>query len=1496
MSPVPDVPEDQRDLLIARMLAERGVRLRPEPSVPRRPAGAAVPLSGIQQGLWITERMGPDSGAYVMAEARRLVGDLDLDALRAALAAVLARHEALRSYVTERDGVPALETATADDARLAAVLAVTDVTAPRAEREGMALRLAAQEADRPFGLDTPPLVRATLYRLDTTDHLLLVCVHHLVCDEGSLRLLLDDLRHCYGEYAAGRSPRLPELPVQFPDVVRWQADQLDPAELHRELDHWTSRLADAPATHALPTDHPRGTQRTARGASHPFDIPADVAAAVTRLRARHRCTLFATLLGAFGILLSRLGGQRDLIVGSPVGNRPAGLDEVLGLFVNPVALRLDLSGDPTVAEVLDRARRTVLEALDHAGVPFHQVVAAVRPRRDPGLHPLFQLMLVLDQAGKGADWPGLRTTAVGLGRDTARFDLTLLVVEADGGWPAVLDYSTDLFEPSTIARLAERLLVVLRTMAAAPGRRLSELDVTIDADRVAAAVLAGPDGRTPRTRTVPELIAEQAVRTPDAAAVVSARTGAVLSYRELDARAERVAAALRGRGVGREVPVGLAIGAEPDAVVAILAILKAGGAYVPLDPGHPPARLAALLADAGAPGLVTTPDARDRLGGPWWVLDTADGAFGPAAGTVAASAPPLPAQLAYVIYTSGSTGTPKGVQVQHDSLANLSEAFVERHGFGPGQRLLMVPPLSFDASVGDLFPALISGTTLVLHPEPAALSGTELLRVCAQHGVTVVDTAAALWRRWLEDLAGLPHAVEDQPLPAMMVGGESVLVPALRDWAKLTGGRVPLHNHYGPTEATVCATTYRTTDGAEVGNGATGLPIGRPLPNVRVYVLDDDLRPVPLGVPGELCIGGAAPARGYRGRPAATAAVFLPDPYDPAGGRLYRTGDLARLRADGTVEFLGRRDDQVKIRGNRVEPAEVRAALLRHPQVAEAAVVVREDEPGRPVLVGYLVSRPGAPVPAAAELRTFAAERLPGYMVPSAFVGVGALPLTRHGKLDAAALPAPDTADLQVPYAAPSTPAERALAEVWAEVLQAERVGRHDSFFGLGGHSLLAAPLLARVRAVLGVTLPVRALFATADLAELADVVEQARAASDEVFARSYRAGVPSVDRLRADAVPPPDVVPTGPVVTGPPARVLLTGATGFLGAHLLAELLRRTAAEVYCLVRAESPAVGRARLLANLDRAGIELPPQALARVVALPGDMSRPRLGLPEPVYEDLCERLDAIYHNGVVMNFVLTYDWLMPPHVTSTVEVLRLAVRRRTKPLHLMSTLGVYLSLAYDQQPIRETDPADEPEGLETGYHTTKWVADKMARNARERGVPVSIYRIAAIVGDTRAGTAKVDSYLSRQITSCVTVGGVPRTAEVLDMLPVDRLAAAIVHQSQSSDRPRDFHFYREDGFTYADLATVLTAAGHPTEVLPYEQWRERLLAATDTAFAPLAFGLPTPGKRRVHPVFDCTATWRAAADGGVVFPPADAEMMRRHVDYLTRAGALPATRSR
>ncbi|MFI6287496.1 amino acid adenylation domain-containing protein [Streptomyces sp. NPDC051018] len=1483
--------------LAAAIKADQGSPDTPEipdtPDTPDMPEPVPAPptrLSGPQHGLWIIHQAGRDDGAYVVHAAFRLEGALDEADLRARFAHTLAAHPVLRSAVVVHDDTPRLSAEPYTDELRARAWRTTDLSA-HADPWPEAERLAARDADHPFDLTRRPLVRAHLIRTAPTTHLLTVTAHHIICDDTSMSILLKSLTSVdpispplsaatdvQGPGAApGTRTGAPGPPVPAPAAVGPQ---------QRTTEFWAEALRDAPPASGPPPDHPYGTAPTPTtggsphpesgpdpahprrmgavpGATHRFTVPAGLARRFAAWCRGERATTFAGLLAVFAIVSATRDGGDDLVVGAPVGTRPTGWDDVIGMFVTTLPLRLRTNRRATPRDLLADAAGVVADAMDHADVSLADILTTVpTPRED---HPLFRTMLVLNRETAPVTFTGLTTTPLPIDRATSRFDLTLHIREREDDWPALIDYRTDRYGADTITGIADQVLAVMEAVVRHPGLPLSHLDLLSPADSAVHTALGtrsdpgspgGPDTPStgpavhtrPAATTVVDLIAAQTARTPDATAVLDL-AATPLTYRDLDRRSSAVARQLREAGIRSEDPVAITIPSSADAIIAILGVLKAGGCFIPIDPAQPPSRQHALITACGAKTVLT----RDAL--------RATGHHEPT--------PIHPSQLAYVVHTSGSTGEPKGVEVQHDTLLNLTTAFIAEHGLTAAHRLLMVPPPHFDAAFGDIFPVLAAGATLVIHPDPGSLTGRDLLGLCVEHRLSAVDTAAPLWQRWVADLAG-----ERLPLEIMMVGGDIVPAGTVRAWAK---HGVPLHNHYGPTEATVCATSHRTVDGRE---HPTRLPIGRPLPNVRVHLLDRALRRVPVGVVGEVYIGGLAPARGYRGNPAATAAAFPADPYGAhPGARMYRTGDLARLSPHGTLDFVGRADDQIKIRGNRVEPGEVAAVLAAHPAVTEAVVVARGDR-----LIGYVgapaptTPTPNAPdpttpdsraaVPDAPVLRAFCADRLPAHLVPDTVVVLDTLPTTSTGKVDSTALPEPpaNPADHTAPADPPRTATERAVAAIWATVLDRSDVelDRTADFFAIGGHSLIAAHVLAAVRDRLGVTVPMRTLFTASTVAAFAAAIDDGGPAD-----------LPTVDRLRADAVPPPDIRlrtghPPGVPPAATPRRILLTGATGFLGRHLLDQLLARTDARIHCLVRQGS-----------IDRLPVT------DRVIPVPGDLSAPGLGLSTEDHDTLTT-VDAIYHNAAVPHFATSYHALKPAHIDATAALLRLAGDSGA-PLHLISTLGVFLGDAYVGRVVTEADAPTDPSGLTSGYDLSKWVADAMAGAARGHGLSVSIHRIAAIVGDTATGAADPGSAFSRWLAGCVAVGAVPDTADVLDMVPVDTVAAAIVALSQAPDHLcRDHHYHGDGGLTRAAVAAALTSTGHPAEVVPYHVWRERMLADPAGPFAPLAFSLPE--RPRPHPRFDCSRTWAAAAEAGVAFPPANERMLRRHLDFLTGAGVL------
>ncbi len=1047
------------------------------PAVP--PVAPAAPeergaLSFAQRGLWFLERMGSTGAAYHIPVHLRLHGALDRVALRRALRRVVARHEALRTTFAEVDGEPVQVIHTVEESGFA--LHEHDL---RGRPEEELRRLMAEEAAAPFDLARGPLVRARLVQTADDEHALLVTMHHIVSDGWSMGVLVNEMSALYSAFHRGEADPLPPLPVQYADYAAWQRRRADGGE---QAEYWTRTLAGAPELLEIPADHPRPAAQDYAGAFAGVELDEELTAALKALGQRHGATLYMTLLAGWAIVLGRLSGQHDLVIGSPTANRGRGETEgLIGYFVNTLALRLDLSGTPTVAELLGRVRARAMEAQQHQDLPFDRVVELLHPTRSLAHSPVFQVNFTWQNTPRArVELPGLTVGASGLlARGTAKIDLSLALEEVDGRIVGGVEYATSMWERATIDRYLGYLRRVLRAMAADETESVGRLPLLgADERRQVLEEWNGTAAELPAQPCIHELFEAWAARTPHAVAVVQG--GESLTYAELNARANRLAHHLRARGVGRDDRVAICVERGPEMIVAPLAVLKAGGAYVPLDPAYPLARLHHMLEDS-APALLL---AEGALAGLFAGMDVPvlelDGAWaaGPETNPEHAGAPE---QLAYVIYTSGSTGRPKGVAVEHRGLCNMAAAQARTFGVAPESRVLQFASFSFDACAFELVMALCSGAALYLPPRGATPVGEPLVRMMSAARITHATLPPAV-------LAALPGDAELPSVQTLVLAGDVVTGALARRWAP--GRR--LFNAYGPTETTVWATVHEC--GAE-----DNPPIGRPIANARAYVLDAAGEPVPVGVAGELHVGGAGVARGYLKRPELTAERFVEDRF--GGGRMYRTGDLARWLPNGTLEFLGRNDHQVKVRGYRIELGEIESRLAEYPGVREAAVLAREDAPGEKRLVAYLV----APEPLDVEaLRAHLAERVPEYMVPAAFVRLDAMPLTPNGKTDRRALPAPDEgAHAAHAYEAPAPGVETAVAEIWADLLGVERVGRLDHFFDMGGHSLLAVQVVSRVWQELDVEAEPGDLFLRPVLADFAAGLETAAPVEDTGIGRA---------------------------------------------------------------------------------------------------------------------------------------------------------------------------------------------------------------------------------------------------------------------------------------------------------------------------------------------------------------------------------------------------------
>ena len=1079
-----------------------GVRIAGEGGAIRpAPRAGPIPLSFAQQRLWLIDQMHPGP-AYNVPLAARLRGPLDVEAMARALDELVLRHETLRTVFRQVQGEPAQ--VVLPPAPVA--LAVEDLStlAPEA-RAAEAERRVAAEARVPFDLAAGPILRARLYRLGAGDHVFQLTLHHIAADTWSVDLLFRELSQLYDAFARGEPSPLAPLAVQYADYAVWHRARLADGRVERQLAWWVERLEGAPALFEVPMDRPRPPVQSFRGAVETLRLPAPAAAALRALARGEGATPYMATLAAFQALLARYSGLDDVVVGAFVGGREqpetAG---IIGSCVNPLPVRTGLGDDPTFRALLSRVREGVLAAHAHQDVPFERIVGELRVERSRAYMPVVQVVcLPATPEGHALRLPGVESARFPTGMNAANFDLTLTLADPGPELELALEYATDLFERETAAAMLACLVRLLEAGAAEPDRALSTLPLVTPAERAALVDAWNDTAAGFPAGCVHERFASHAARAPGAVAVVQA--GRQVTYGELEAGANRLAHRLRRLGVGPETRVGVYLERSPEMVTAVLAVLKAGGAYVPLDPAWPAERLAWLLADSGAAVLVT----RRGVPGPALAGAAAEVCLDRDAAAIAAESDHPPSvsvssdQAVYVIYTSGSTGQPKGVVVTHGGLANYVAHLARESALGPDDRVLQYASIAFDACAEHLFTALTSGAAVVLRSEAMA-SAAGLLEGCAGAGVTIMDLPTSLWH-------ALPEVVREMGIafPASVrlvsIGGEAALPERLAAWWRAVGRPVRLWNGYGPTEATIVATISELTGvlADEGGPLPAALPIGRPIANLRAYVLDARGLPAPAGVPGELCLGGAGVARGYLGRPGLTAAKFVPDPFGAPGARMYRTGDRVRLLPSGELAFLGRVDEQVKLRGFRIEPGEVEAALRAQPGVRDAVVVLRA-EGGDPRLVAYVAADAGADTEPAA-LRARLRGRLPEFMVPAAVVRLERLPRTPNGKIERRLLPAPEPAAgaPEAEYAAPRTPTEAVLAEIWADVLEVERIGVHDNFFDAGGNSLLAVRAVLRLMGALqeraiavrawGGKVPLHALFQAPTVEQLARLVDQAR-------------------------------------------------------------------------------------------------------------------------------------------------------------------------------------------------------------------------------------------------------------------------------------------------------------------------------------------------------------------------------------------------------------------
>ena len=1493
-------------------LAARGPEaVAPIERLPRPEHGPwRAPLSFGQERLWFLDQLEPGSPAYNLAGAVRLVGALDVAAFEAAVSALVAHHEILRTTFPVEDGRPVQRIHPAGPCTVPRI----DLTAlAPAAATSRARQLAVEEALHPFDLGgdvgadersrgaVPGLVRLRLLRLVASEHVLLFTQHHIISDAWSRDLLVRQLGALYAAELAARrdgdpaAAVLPPLEVQYADFAAWQRGHGE-ALLSTQLSWWRKTLEGMATTLDLPTDRPRPPVLSARGGG----VTRELSAALTRTieegairgEAESRATPFMTLLAIFQLLLARWSGQTDVAVGTPVsGRQRAETEHLLGFFVNTLVVRTIVDPRTSFAELRSRVRGTILDAFAHQDLPFERLVEALQPERRLDHTPLFQVMFVVRHADdEDIVLPGLEVRPAledGELGGTTKFDLILFVDLRRGASARLtLQYAADLFDQATLERFLDHFEYLAESALADPDRPVALLEMLGPRERALIEGVGPPLPERPDS-TLHAMVRRQAARTPGAVALQGGADDLHFTYDELARTTARWAHGLRQLGVGPESRVAICVERGPLVVVAILAVLEAGGAYVPLDPAYPEERLLYSLEDSRAAVLITSSklwhgplsELATRLSTP---IEVVFGDRPPAAWEEMPTTPPAVSldarNLAYCIYTSGSTGQPKGVAITHDNATALVAWAVEAFAPDTLAVVLAATSICFDLSVYEIFvPLSVGGQVVVVE------TALDLADLGDTVGVTLVNTVPSVMNEVLR-MDGVPSTVRvvnlaGEPLPGRLAEGLYALDSVEQ-----------VYNLYGPSEDT----TYSTF--VAVPRRRDREPtIGRPVAGTRVAVLDAQGMPVPIGVVGELFLGGAGLCRGYLGRPAQTAERFLPDPAAEPGARRYRTGDLVRWLPTGELEFLGRIDHQVKIRGFRIELGEIESHLRQVEGVAEVAVVADRGPDGMR-LVAYLAGS----APEGSEAMIASGERalrrhLPEHMVPSSWAVLDALPQMPNGKVDRRSLPAVSAAGSarDQPREAPPlrTPTEVLVAGVWRQALGVDHVGADDDFFALGGHSLSAARVVNQLRAVFGRKpdeLPLRLLFEAPTVARLA--------ARLDVGCATFTSEPAD---LWADVELEATIRPAGPRVdpTAPWRRLLLTGATGFVGAHLLARLLEQTSAEIHCLLRARDPEAAGARLRRSLAERGLWRDAYE-ERLVAVVGDLAEPRLGLDDGTWRRLAEETDAILHAGAWVQVTYPYSVLRPANVLGTQEVLRLAAAGRAQPVHFVSTLSVFFDPAYGRGPVFEADSLEHADGPSSGYAQSKWVAEKLVQAARRRGMPVTVYRFGRVGWHSVSGDWNTEDVLFHALAGCLLLGQAPDLDPVIDLIPVDRLTRAIVDLAK---RPAPdsgaYHLLAPGTVRWSQLVEWLRVLGLELETVPYAEWLANLeqraldtealmkLATLMPAAAPNTPTAATGSEEISDGRFDDTAAAAALAAIDQSFPTTlDLELFETLVGWL------------
>jgi amino acid adenylation domain-containing protein/thioester reductase-like protein len=1453
-------------------------------------------LSPQQKRVWNLQK---DSIDYRVQAVVTIEGSLKADLLKLALEQIIDRHEILRTSFIKPPGIKTpIQTTNAQGLLFWQEIDLSDRAYP--EQLNQVESLYQQERLIPWHFEQGALLRAALIKLSVNKSILLLNLPAICADSWSIKNLVQEISQCYGACLQGIGLNNEEV-VQYLQFSEWQNELLADTDAEFGKQYWKKYNLSALPKLSLPFENKLivDSAKFSIG-SYKFKMESKLLVKIAAIVEKYQFSISDFLLSCWQILLWRFAKKSNIVIGLAAdGRKYEELETVVGLITKYLPISLKLENNLVFREVLQIVSESVQEAGEWQEYFAWENFAGFTDTDIDSAYLPFNFEFQVETAKYYAE-----EVCFSINQQfacTDRFKIKLSCHQKIDCLTATFDYDVNLFTAEVIELLAGNFQTLVESAVDAPNTRIDHLEILNENERQQLlTVFNNTQANFPQDKCFQQLFAEQVLRTPESIAVVF--EDQKLTYEQLNSRSNQLAHYLQKLGVKPEVLVGIYMErssktlpkASLDMIVSLLAILKAGGAYLPLDPALPAAALAYRLQDAGVSVLLTQRSLISKiptdtthiicLDTDWEVINSENPED--CLSKVQAN------NLVYAIYTSGSTGQPKAVAIAHRQLVNYIYAIIDRLDFAKGASFATVSTFAADLGNTVIFPALCTGGCLHIISQETAADPQALADYFQRHPIDYLKIVPS----HLAALLAASPTSSILPRKSLILGGEASSWQLINQLQELAG-ECQIFNHYGPTETTVGVLTYPITQ--QTQQLSSTVPLGQPLANTQVYVLDEQLQLVPIGVPGELYIGGAGLARGYLNQPELTATRFIQNPFvSDSQARLYKTGDQVRYLIDGNLEFLGRVDRQVKIRGFRIELEEIETTLKQHSGVQEVVVTATEETLGNKRLVAYIVINPQLRLnnhnyqATASVLRSFCLDKLPEYAIPSTLVLLKALPLTANGKIDYQALPTPEQnrPELEQVYVAPRTNLERQLAEIWSEILGLEQVGIYDNFFELGGHSLLITQLLAKFRKALRVELPLKVLFDAPTIAELAAQIDSKQIADTSTI------------NLDSEAILDPSIVPATKYIhkQTPPTAILLTGATGFLGAFLLYELLQQTTADIYCLIRAKTTAIATEKLQNHL-KSYLLWDESFHERIIPLIGDLSQSLLGLSVDKFAAIAAQIDIIYHNGAFVNFTYPYSQLKAANVLATQEILRLAAEIKVKPVHFISTIGVVGAADSAVEIIREETPINHSAKISSGYTQSKWVAEKLVTIAGDRGIPISIYRPGRISGDSKTGVCNIDDHTFRMIRGCIQLGSVPKDNTMVNLTPVDYASQAIVYLSQQeASLGQVFHLINPQPLPWGEVVNSIVSFGYSLKQIDYPQWRSQLLKeierSPDNPLCPLVATITNRESQNTSiedsatQQIDMQNTFTGLAETTIICPPLNQQLLNTYLSYLIRSGFL------